>query len=202
MRELATRVLLRQLVDRADPAVVTPTEDELRDAGEAFRVSRGLADANDVARWLEARGMTWAMLLARVRRDISVAKLRAHVVGPEIEAHFAEHARDYDCVLVEELFLEPGADVEGSSRASARAARSASSAGARCVRVRRAAYTVQAGRRSPSTPWAPARPSPFEPARTGPPSASVEVERFRTTLDDETRAGSRRSSSHDGSRRG
>ena len=70
---------------------MTPSEDELRDAGDAFRVQHGLFDAKDTVRWLEERGMTWKMLLARLRRDVMVAKLREHVTANQVNAHFAVH---------------------------------------------------------------------------------------------------------------
>ena len=134
LRELAQRTLLRQLIDRADPAVVTPSEDELRDAGDAFRVQHGLFDAKDTVRWLEERGMTWKMLLARLRRDVMVAKLREHVTANQVDAHFAVHGSDFDRVLVEELTLEPWADADAFV-ARARDGESLYTIGARAVRT-------------------------------------------------------------------
>jgi putative peptide maturation system protein len=116
LRDLASRLLLRQEIDRIDPSIVAPTEDELKDAAEAFRLRHGLFETQATLQWLDARGMTWKMLLARLSRDIMVAKLRDHEVGGDVDVYFRAHKAELDRIIVEEIALEPWADADAYAK--------------------------------------------------------------------------------------
>jgi putative peptide maturation system protein len=73
---------------------------ELQEATDAYRRAHGLYSAEATATWLRDNGLTPTLLARHVEQYASVAKLRRHVVGADVDRWFAEHRAELDLVTV------------------------------------------------------------------------------------------------------
>jgi putative peptide maturation system protein len=87
--------LIREALDQ-DP--VTPSDEDLQRALDAFRRSHRLYKAEDMYRWMARRGLTQEKLECLVSELAMVARLRDRVTAGRVDGYFAAHRADFDTV--------------------------------------------------------------------------------------------------------
>jgi putative peptide maturation system protein len=89
------------LVDQAlDEHGLDLSPRELQEATDAYRRAHRLYSADATASWMRDNGLTPTLLARHVEQHASVAKLRRHVVGADVDRWFAEHRAELDLVTV------------------------------------------------------------------------------------------------------
>lgn len=102
LKRLVHACLIREALDQ-DP--VTPTDEELQRALNAFRRVHRLYKAEDMYHWMEQRCLTQEKLECLVTELAEVAALRNRVTAGRVEEYFARHHADFDTVSLAQFAI-------------------------------------------------------------------------------------------------
>jgi putative peptide maturation system protein len=116
--ELVDELLIAQALEE-DPVPVG--DEEIQRTADAFRRAHGLHSVVVFERWRQEVGLSEDAFIGWMRRMFERSKLSRRVAAPDVEAHFARHAKAYDTVvlaraetpdraLAQELFEDAAAD--------------------------------------------------------------------------------------------
>jgi peptidylprolyl isomerase len=103
---IASAVVDKVIADSAMKEGLSVSDEELQQAANAFRLSRGLNKAADTRRWLALNHMQETDLENGLERELLRQKLAGHVTRDQVEKYFAENRSKYDrarlrCIVVD-----------------------------------------------------------------------------------------------------
>jgi putative peptide maturation system protein len=100
LKRLVHAALIREALEQ-NP--VTPSDDELQRALDAFRRAHRLYKAADMRRWMEQRSLTQEKLECLVAELAQIAALRDRVTADRVDEYFAAHRADFDVVFLAQI---------------------------------------------------------------------------------------------------
>lgn len=96
LKPLLLEVAVEQLLlDLARQAGLAVSSEELQKAADSFRQRNGLNSADRTRDWLAEQHMSDLDLEDVLEQDLLIGKLKDHVTGDGIQAHFAARQEDY-----------------------------------------------------------------------------------------------------------
>ncbi len=103
---IAATVVDRIIADTALKHGLGVSDEELQQAANAFRLSRGLSKAADTRRWLAQNHLEESDLEESLHRELLQQKLAEHVTRDQVAKHFADNRARYDRARLRHLVVQ------------------------------------------------------------------------------------------------
>ncbi len=105
--ELRQGILRRKIIaERVHKAGLEPTQLELQQAADKFRLINQLASAEATNQWLTDRDLSLDDFEYMVTQDLLSSKLSAHLFSSQVEKFFQQNLLDYSGAIIYEVILE------------------------------------------------------------------------------------------------
>ncbi len=105
--ELKQGILRRKIIEEyVQQAGLEPTQVELQQSADRFRLINQLASAEATNKWLTDRHLSLDDFEYMVTQDLSTHKLAEHLFSSQIEKFFQQNLLDYSGAIIYEVILE------------------------------------------------------------------------------------------------
>jgi parvulin-like peptidyl-prolyl isomerase len=105
--ELRQGIIRRKIIaEHVQKAGLEPTQTELQQAADKFRLVNQLASAEATNKWLVDRYLSIDDFEYMVTQDLLSSKLSEHLFGSQVEKFFQQNLLDYSGAIIYEVILE------------------------------------------------------------------------------------------------
>jgi len=105
---LAERDLL--ILDLCDRLDISVSDEELQIAGDTFRVKNKLLGSTETLAWLQQQRITVEDWSQGIRVKLLAQKLKEHLFGDTVDAHYLNNRNDYKRVALSQILVRDLAD--------------------------------------------------------------------------------------------
>ncbi len=100
MASMVNQIILSEVVSQEDVAV---TVEELQEAADRFRQSKGLLSAAAMRQWLEDMRLSQVAFEEMLEMTVKTRKVKERVTAERLDAYFESHRQEYDQVQLFEV---------------------------------------------------------------------------------------------------